>query len=121
MVSPGIIVDSVAGRRCCQLRLATDLRPRGFPEETHTRVRATIHVERLPGDELRAVAREKRDSRSDIARVPNAPPRYQRVAELRCVARHVKVAGHLDDTGTDRVHPHVAWRQLDGQRSCEAD
>src|SRR5215213_11590362 len=108
MVSPGIIVDSVAGRGHSQFRLATDLRPRGFPEETHARVRPAIHVERLTGDELRAVTREKRDSRSDIARVPDAPPRYQRVAELPCVARHVEVTRHLDDTGTDGVHPHVS-------------
>src|SRR5687768_17297112 len=116
IVSPGIIAGSRGGRAAWARLLS-----RALPEETHARVRAAIDVERLPGDELRAIAREKGDGRTDVARTSDAPPRYQRVAELGRVARHVEVARHLDDTRADCVHSHVPGRQLDGQRARKAN
>ena len=53
-------------------------------------VRAAIDVERLPGDEVRAITREKCNGRSDVARPSDATPRNQRVTELGRVARMSK-------------------------------
>src|SRR5215213_3953175 len=111
----------IAGRSRYWLRPATSSCRRGLPPETHAGVRAAVYVQRLPGDEVRAIARQKRHGRCDVARVADAPPRYQHIAELGRVARHVEVARHFDDTGTDSVYAYMSRRQLDGKRSCESD
>jgi hypothetical protein len=112
----GAQVDHLAGdhraNRTCRPE-GTQLFGGGFPEESHTGIRTPVHIEGLAGDELSVIASEKGDGRGDVGWAPNASPRYQRVAELGCVARHVEVARHFDDTGANSVHPHMTWRELD--------
>jgi len=90
-----------------------------IPPQAKASSRPPVHIQDLSGNEVSSIGNEESNGGSHVGWPPDAPPWHNCIPKLRRVPWDREIAGHFDDSRSNRIHPDTLRSQLNRQFMCE--